>query len=136
MLNLKQREQKSNMGQQRPYLILALLVFIATALFPFGWLATVSPGFDTVANFIFGTELAHIIGHYTVFLLMGGGLLLIFPRLRQHFWLYLGLIFLLGFMQEFLQIASFKHYIPAWDEVLDITMDTLGAITIFYFLKR
>ncbi|MBK8900624.1 MAG: hypothetical protein IPM53_05530 [Anaerolineaceae bacterium] len=136
MLNLKQREQKSNMGGQRPSLILAILLFIATALFPFGWLATVSPGFDAVANFIFGTELAHIIGHYTVFVLMGSGVLLIFPSLRRHFWLYFGLMFLLAILQEFLQIASFKHYIPAWDEVLDLTVDLLGAATVFYFLKR
>lgn len=136
MLNLKQREQKSNMGGQRPYLILALLLFIATALFPFGWLATVWPGFSAVADFIFGTELAHIMGHYTVFVLLGGGVLLIFPRLRQRFWLYFGLMLLLGFMQEFLQIASFKHYFPAWDEVLDLTMDLLGAGTVFYFSKR
>lgn len=77
-MQLQNRENRMKV-RQRPYLILALLVFIAAALFPFGWLATVSPSFDTVANFIFGTELAHIIGHYTVFMLMGGGLLLIFP---------------------------------------------------------
>jgi hypothetical protein len=60
--------------------------------------------------------------------------LLIFPRLRQRFWLYFSLMLLLGFMQEFLQIASFKHYIPAWDEVLDLTVDLLGAATVYYFL--
>lgn len=134
-MQLDKRNNKA-IGGQRPYLILALFVLIATALFPFGWLATISPGFDAVANFIFGTELAHIIGHYTVFALMGGGVLLIFPSLRRHFWLYLGLMFLLGLTQEVLQIASFKHYIPAWDEVLDLTVDMLGAVTIFYFLKR
>ena len=133
-----QLDKRNNrvLGGQRPSLILAILLFIATALFPFGWLATVSPGFDAVANFIFGTELAHIIGHYTVFVLMGSGVLLIFPSLRRHFWLYFGLMFLLAILQEFLQIASFKHYIPAWDEVLDLTVDLLGAGTGFYFLKR
>jgi len=135
MLNLKQREQKSNMAQ-RPYLILALILFVATALFPFGWLATVWPGFSAVANFIFGTELAHIIGHIAVFMLMGGGVLLLFPSLRQRFWLYFGLMFLLGIIQEFLQIASFKHYIPAFDEVLDLTMDMLGATMVFYFFAK
>lgn len=135
MLNLKQREQKSNMGQ-RPYLILALILFVATALFPFGWLATVWPGFSAVADFIFGTQLSHIIGHFAVFGLMGSGVLLLFPSLRQRFWLYFGLMFLLGVIQEFLQIASFKHIIPAFDEVLDLTMDMLGAATVFYFLGR
>ncbi|GJM41320.1 MAG: hypothetical protein DHS20C20_16020 [Ardenticatenaceae bacterium] len=136
MLNLKQREQKSNMGGLRPFLILALLLFIATALFPFGWLATVSPGFNAVANFIFGTQIAHIIGHFAVFVLMGGSVLLMFPKLQHRFWLYFGLMLLLGIMQEFLQIASFKHIIPAFDEVLDLTMDMLGAVAVFYFLNR
>jgi hypothetical protein len=43
---------------------------------------------------------------------------------------------LFGFVQEFLQIASFKHVIPAFDELLDLTMDLLGAVTIFYIFKR
>ncbi|MAU01278.1 MAG: hypothetical protein CL608_29405 [Anaerolineaceae bacterium] len=135
MLNLKQREQKSNMGQ-RPYLIIALILFITTALFPFGWLATVWPGFSAVADFIFGTQLSHIIGHFAVFVLMGGGVLLLFPSLRRRFWLYFSLMLMLGFIQEFLQIASFKHIIPAFDELLDLTMDMLGAVAVFYFWNR
>lgn len=134
MINLKQRKQKSNMGAQRPYLTIALIIFIGIVLFPFGWLATVSPGFETIANFIFGTQFSHIIGHFAVFALMGGGVLLLFPSLRHHFWRYFGLMLLFGFVQEFLQIASFKHIIPAFDEVLDLTMDMLGAATVFYFL--
>ena len=127
------KRQNKKMGVQRPYLILALILLVATALFPFGWLATVWPGFSAVADFIFGTELSHILGHFTVFVLMGGGVLLLFPGLRRRFWLYLGLMLLLGFIQEFLQIASFKHIIPAFDELLDLTMDMLGAVTVFTF---
>jgi hypothetical protein len=62
--------------------------------------------------------------------------LLLFPGLRRRFWLYFGLMLLLGFIQEFLQIASFKHIIPAFDELLDLTMDMLGAVTVFYFWNR
>ena len=134
-MQLDKRRNK-RIGAQRPYLILALILFIAAALFPFGWLATVWPDFSAVADFIFGTEIAHVIGHFAVFVLMGAGVLLLFPRLRQHFWLYFGLMLMLGLVQEFLQIASFKHIIPAFDEVLDLTMDMLGAMTIFYFLGR
>jgi hypothetical protein len=130
------KRQNKKMGVQRPYLILALILLVATALFPFGWLATVWPGFSAVADFIFGTELSHIFGHFTVFVLMGGGVLLLFPGLRRRFWLYFGLMLLLGFIQEFLQIASFKHIIPAFDELLDLTMDMLGAVTVFYFWNR
>ncbi len=133
MMQIDKRQSKW-IGGQQPYLILALILFVAIALFPFGWLATVWPGFSAVADCIFGTEIAHIIGHFTVFGLMGAGVLLLFPRLRQRFWLYFGLMLLLGFVQEFLQITTFKHYIPAFDEVLDLTMDMLGTVTIFYIL--
>ena len=134
MLNLKQRKQKSNMTQ-RPFLIFALILFVATALFPFGWLSTIWPGFSTVANFIFGTQLSHIIGHFAVFMLMGAGVLALFPSLRRRFWLYFGLMLLLGVAQEFLQIATFKHITPAFAELLDITTDMLGAVAIFYLLS-
>jgi heme/copper-type cytochrome/quinol oxidase subunit 4 len=133
MLNLNQREQKSNNGQ-RPFLFLAFLIFVAIALFPFGWLASVWPEFSTVVEFIFGTDVSHIIGHFAVFMLMGGGVLRLFPSLRQRFWRYVGLMLLLGMVQEFLQIASFKHIIPAFDEILDLTMDMVGTVTIYYFL--
>lgn len=130
-MQLDKRQNKTT-GVQRPYLIFSLILFITIALFPFGWLATVWPGFSAVADFIFGTELSHIIGHFAVFGLMGAGVLLLFPGLQQRFWLFLGLMLLLGLMQEFLQIASFKHVIPAFDEVLDLTMDLMGAMAIFY----
>jgi len=135
MMPLDERQNKK-IGGQRPYLLLALILFVATALFPFGWLATVWPGFSTVADFIFGTELSHIIGHFAVFALMGSGILLLFPGLQRRFWLYFGLMLLLGFVQEFLQIATFKHIIPAFDELLDLTMDLLGAVTVFYIWGR
>lgn len=136
-LNKKARGQRPLRNTQyKPFLILALILFIATALFPFGWLATVSPGFNAAANFVFGTQISHIIGHFTVFMMMGAGILALFPALRQRFWLYFGLMLLLGFAQEFLQIASFKHIIPAFDEMLDLTMDMLGALTIYYIWGR
>lgn len=130
------KRQNKTVRPQRPYLVLAIILFIAAALFPFGWLATVWPGFSTAADFIFGSQLSHIIGHFAVFVLMGGGVLLLFPGLRRRFWRYFGLMLLLGLVQEFLQIASFKQSIPAFDEVLDLTMDMLGAVTIFFFLRR
>lgn len=130
------KRQNKKMEVQRPYLTLALILFITIALFPFGWLATVWPGFSAVADFIFGTQLSHIVGHFAAFVLMGGGVLLLFPSLRQRFWFYFGLMFLLGLVQEFLQIASFKHIIPAFDELLDLTMDMLGTVAVFYYLGR
>ena len=122
--------------QYKPFLIFALILFVATALFPFGWLATVSPGFRTAVNFVFGTQISHIIGHFTVFMMMGAAVLALFPALRQRFWLYFGLLLLFGLIQEFLQIASFKHIIPALDELLDLTMDMLGTGAAFYLWYR
>ncbi|WP_420630599.1 hypothetical protein [Candidatus Leptofilum sp.] len=134
-MQLNNRHNKT-IRRQRPFLILILILFTATALFPFGWLATVWPGFRAVADFIFGTQISHIIGHFAVFALMGGGILWLFPSLRQRFWLYFGMMLLLGITQEFLQIASFKHIIPAFNEVLDLTVDMLGAVTIFYVWRK
>lgn len=122
------------MGGQRPYLFFAFLLFVAAALFPYGLILTLSPKLYYLVNYTFGTQLAHIIGHYGLFVAMGGGILLLFPRLRRHAWLYFGLLLLLAFVQEFLQIATFKHYIPVFDEILDLTVDMLGAATVFYFL--
>ena len=130
------QQNKQQLTGQRPYHLLLLTLFVGTILFPFGWLATVWPGFSNVAEFIFGTQLSHIIGHFTVFAVMGAGILLLFPTLRQRFWLYFGLMLLLGIIQEFLQIASFKHIIPAFDEMLDLTMDLLGALTPFYLWRQ
>ena len=135
MIHLHKRQSKK-FGRQRPFLILALILLVATALFPFGWLATVWPGFSAATDFIFGSQLSHIIGHFAVFALMGAGVLTLFPHLRRRFWLYFGLMLLLGIVQEFLQIASFKHIIPAFDEMLDLTMDMLGALTIFILWGR
>lgn len=138
----KQTDRKVNgqrpfqLAQRRPFLILALILFVATALFPFGWLATVWPGFNAAANFVFGTQISHIIGHFAVFMMMGAGVLALFPSLRQRFWLYFGLLLFFGLAQEFLQIASFKHIVPGFDELLDLTMDMLGAITIFHLWHR
>ncbi|MEZ4591898.1 MAG: hypothetical protein R3D55_12275 [Chloroflexota bacterium] len=134
MLNLKQREQKSNMGGQRPFHLLAFFIFVAAALFPYGVILDFSPKLHYLINYTLGTQLAHIIGHFGLFVAMGGGILLLFPRLRRHVWLYFGLMFLLGIVQEYLQIVTFKHYIPVFDEILDLTVDMLGAATVFYFL--
>lgn len=134
MLNLKQREQKSNMSGQRPYLLLAFIIFVAAALFPYGLILNLSPRLYYLVNYTLGTQLAHIIGHFGLFVAMGSGILLLFPRLRRHMWLYFGLLLLLAFVQEFLQIATFKHSIPVFDEILDLTVDMLGAATVFYFL--
>lgn len=135
MLNLKQGEQKSNMRELRPYLILALILFVAAAMFPYGLITELSPRLNHLFNHFFGSQMAHIIAHFGLFVVMGSGVWLLFPRLRRHFWLYLGLMVLLGVAQEFLQIATFKDAISISDEILDLTVDTLGAVTAFVLLS-
>ncbi|MCA9916811.1 MAG: hypothetical protein KC445_02615 [Anaerolineales bacterium] len=135
MINLKQREQKSNMGAQRPYLILILVLFVAAALFPYGLITDLSPRLNFLVNYVFGSQIAHVIAHFGLFVLMGSGILLLFPRLQRYFWPFAALMLLLAIGQEFLQIVTFKETISIFDEVLDLTVDMLGAATAFTILS-
>ena len=71
----------------RPWLW-PLIVLLALALFPFGWLGEVWPAFGAVLGRVFATDLAHAIGHSLIFCILGGVLLLIFPALLTRPWRY------------------------------------------------
>ena len=109
---------------------------IALALFPYGWLAERWRLFGWVTDFVFGTELAHIVGHLILFAGVGTAVLLTFPRLQTRPRLYFGLILIVGFLQEVLQLTTFKGRPFATDELLDIIVDLLGAATTFMWKQR
>ena len=118
------------------WLLASLLLFIFLALFPYGWLAERWWLFGWVTDFIFATELAHVIGHLILFAAVGTAVLHTFPRLQRHPRLYFTLIFWLGLAQEILQLVSFKQRPFAANELLDITVDLLGAFIAFYWMTR
>lgn len=106
--------------------LLLLLVLLAWVLFPAIGLATVWPEFGIAINAIFPTAVAHTIGHFSLHFLLGLVVLLTFPRLRHHYWLYFGLMLLVGLTQEALQ-APFKGQWLSMDNAYDLTIDTLGT---------
>jgi hypothetical protein len=130
MINLKRLDSKLN------WLPWAAIALIGLAVFPYGWLAERWWLFGWVTNFVFGTELAHIVGHLILYAAVGTAVLHTFPRLGCQPRLYLTLIMTLGLAQEILQLASFKKRPFGGDEFLDIAVDLLGAFIAFYWLTR
>ena len=58
--------------------------------------------------------------------------------MRLHWQLFLvqGIIMLiLGILQEYLQLASFKNRPAGSDEIFDLTMDLLGAVLAFVLVN-
>lgn len=131
MVHLKHHNFKSN-----SWLLAGLVGLVAAALFPYGWLATHWPTFDRFTGFIFGSEAAHVAGHVGLFALLGTAVLLIFPSWRRRPSLYFGLIIVIGIVQEFLQIVSFKHRPIAANDLFDLAVDLLAAGVVFVVFQR
>ncbi len=130
MIQQKQQLQKHN------WFVLGalLLLLITVTLFPYGWLAERWRLFEQVTNLFFRTETSHIVGHFVLFAAMGAVILTIYPRLQTHSRLYWGLIVILGFLQEILQLTTFKHRSFAANDFFDIAVDVLGALAAFYWM--
>ncbi|HEX8599941.1 MAG TPA: hypothetical protein VF952_15685 [Chloroflexia bacterium] len=104
-------------------LLLAILIWV---LFPAIGLATAWPEFGIAINAIFPTTVAHTLGHFGLHFLLGLVMLATFPHLRFRYWLYFGLMLLVGLTQEALQ-APFKDQWLSPDNAYDLAIDTLGA---------
>ncbi len=125
MIRWKRQDNKLN------WLAIGAAILVGLALFPYGWLAERWWLFGRVTDFIFGTELAHVVGHLILFAMVGTAVLHTLPRLHHHPRLYFTLIFWLGLAQEILQLVSFKQRPFAANELLDITIDLLGAFVAY-----
>ncbi len=109
------------------------LILLALALFPFGWLGQVWPGFGEVLWWVFPSEGRHDIGHATLFGLLGLLLLIAFPSLRGRPWLYFCLILLAGIGEETFQVI-YKGGLNLPDTLGDLSFDLIGAlITLIIF---
>jgi hypothetical protein len=102
-------------------LLLALLAF---TLFPLEWLGSRWPALGDALDQLFATELAHGIGHATLFMLLGLLALAAAPALRERPWRYYGLL-LAGIGQEAFQLW-FKRRGLAFDDGRDLVVDLLG----------
>ncbi|MCA9975401.1 MAG: hypothetical protein KC413_06610 [Anaerolineales bacterium] len=129
MIQRKQQDNKLN------WLAIGAVTLVGLALFPYGWLAERWWLFGHVADFIFATELAHVVGHLVLFAMMGTAVLTTLPRLQRQPRLYFALILGLGLVQEVLQLVSFKKRPFAANELLDIIVDLLGAFIAYKIFR-
>ncbi|MCL4871022.1 MAG: hypothetical protein KJ063_18845 [Anaerolineae bacterium] len=116
---------------RRPNLFI-FLIFLALALFPYGWLARLWPPFGLFVDWLFATEMAHHIGHSVVFATLGWFLLTVFPALRERFGLYIILIGVMGASQELLQLW-YKQRPLGINDGKDLLVD-VAAAAIFFLL--
>jgi hypothetical protein len=107
-------------------IVLALLIPLGLALFPFGWLGLEVPAFGSWMDGFFVNDWIHALGHGTIFLILGLALLLIFSALRARLWLYYTVILAAGIGQEFFQLL-FKKQLLVFDDSRDIFTDLIGA---------
>ena len=120
----------------RIWLLLLFVFFIAMALFPVGWLASVWPQFDRVADVLLDADIVHVAGHIIIFFSIGSGLWLLFPQLRQRPFLFISLIIALGAIQEGLQLLSYKRRLPEWAELFDLLIDVVSALGAYFLWPR
>lgn len=111
----------------RPLLPLALL--IAVTLFPWGWLTQQWPAFDRFMGLLFSEQIGHIIGHSTIFALLGLGLLVALRALRRPL-PYLITIIGFAISQELLQLA-YKQRPIVTDDISDLLVDLAAATLVF-----
>jgi len=119
-------------GDMQVYLWPVLVALLVT-LFPYEWLAGIWPTFGSVFDPVFATTRAHLIGHTTLFFLLGLLILLSGPLLQRRPLPYFALILLVALGQEALQALSKLHLPTDWDG-LDLLLDLTGSALAFLLL--
>lgn len=107
-----------------------LAILIAIALFPFGWLPSISPLAAQVSWTFFPHELARGIGHSLLFAGLAVVLLRIFPALLDHPARFFGLVLTVAIGQESLQLL-YKQRGVALNDLTDIMIDLTAAGLVF-----
>ncbi|GHO75172.1 hypothetical protein KSD_29430 [Ktedonobacter sp. SOSP1-85] len=108
-----------------------LLLLVAWIIFPEEWLGLKWATFGHVLFTIFANDTEHVIGHISLFLLLGLGTIYVFPKLRKKPFFYFCLL-LVGVIQEAAQLL-FKHRWLARDDWRDLATDLVG-LTLAYAL--
>ena len=140
-VNMQSSLQRQNILRLNPrWLLSGLMLLVGVALFPyglipFGRIFSFSPGLFHILRIVFNSGLAHVIGHATIFMVIGTAVLLRFPNLLQRPKVYLGMMLVLGILQEFFQIVGFKHRAIVFDDIFDVFVDLGGALVAFLLLK-
>ena len=115
------------------FCVLFVFIFsiVGFALFPYGVLAEKSSLFRFIVYQVFESERAHIVGHFALFSFIGTAVLLYFPKLLSYPILYLSVMLNLAWIQEFLQLATFKRRPINIGELKDLSVDLAAAVFIF-----
>jgi hypothetical protein len=103
-----------------------LTLLLALILFPFGWLAVLSPQADAIGKIFFPDETAHVIAHSLIFSALGVTLLASFPALRRRPMRYFALVLATAIGQELFQLA-YKGRGVALNDLTDIATDMAAA---------
>ncbi len=104
-----------------------LLVGLALALFPFGWLGEVWPGFGRWLGGVFNSDWMHAVGHSLIFCLVGLIVLNLFPSLLVRPRRYLSLTLVIGLGQEAIQLL-YKRRSAQFDDFRDLLSDLAGLL--------
>lgn len=112
-------------------LFVFVLGIVSLALFPYGVLAEESRIFRFIIYRVFDSEWSHIVGHFGIFSFIGTAVLLFFPKLLSYPILYLSVMLNLAWIQEFLQLATFKRRPINFGELKDLGIDLAAAVFVF-----
>jgi len=92
------------------------------------WLGNFSGNYRQVFNFIFAPEWMHWLMHATLYAGLVILLMIVFslPSNQQSTLLVLGIVVLVGVIQEILQLLSAVQ-IVSWNSLFDLGIDLIGA---------
>jgi hypothetical protein len=107
-----------------------LAILIAIALFPFGWLASLSSLAAEIGSTFFPHELARGIGHSLLFATLAVLLLRVFPALLDHPIRFFALVLIVAIGQESFQLL-YKQRGVALNDLTDILIDLTAAGLVF-----
>ena len=118
----------------RLILLALVLVTLAIALFPIGWLGEVWAPFGGWLWRVFPDVWTHAVGHIAIFGLVGFAALFTFRSLRTKPRLYFMLMLAVGFAQEFFQLL-YKWRSIGRDDFRDLGTDLIGAALAFLVVR-
>jgi heme/copper-type cytochrome/quinol oxidase subunit 4 len=126
---------QSTINHNGRWQVLVLLFVASAVLFPYGWLAEQWPLFSWLADRLFASEGAHMVGHFVLFAGFAGMLLTWKPRLAGRVDYLLLLVFALAVAQEYLQLVTFKHRPVGWNELWDVGVDMTAVLLMWLWWK-
>jgi hypothetical protein len=111
-----------------PKSIVFLLFWLLGILFPMAWLGNFSKSYRQIFNTIFAPEWMHWLMHAALYAGLAILLVLVFtlPLNRRTVVLVLGIVLVVGLIQEGMQLFSAVQ-IVSWNSFLDLGVDLVGA---------